>query len=544
MNISPPIFLSIGVLLIAGIILLWWLTGRIGRKGIRRFIRIVVLPAYAIDLVVIGMITMRSQTSSLPQTQAIASVTETMTVKLGTLTQSLNATGSIAAADNTVLNFKTSAPVTEVLVKVGDQVQAGDTLAHAETTALDVQVRKAQISLTQAQNSLNELTAKPRDIDIKIAKADIQAAQASLSSASETGSSDNDVQIAKYKEEIAKNQLWQAQLNRDMSNDKSNPNAQNAYSSQIQSDSSLAQSQTSIDIAGANYDSTASNGPNQSSLGSANAQLVSAQASLDSLLAGPNDKEVRQAQIAVETAQITLDAAKQAVEDATLKAPFSGVVAEVNIVPGEVPPETGAITLLDTSHFSTTLSVDEKDISQLQVGQTVNLNVKAFNGGTTPATVTRIEPAPKSSSGLVTYNVEVTLNTVDPELRPGMTTIANVVLGQQDNVIVVPNRFITTDSATQKTTAKVQMAPNVYTDIPVTIGAHSDSESVITNGVSVGQTLVILAANTSPTGNFGLFPGGGGGAPPGGGDGGGFPGGGGGAPPSGGGGAPPGGGAP
>jgi HlyD family secretion protein len=534
MNISLPIVLSVGILLIAGVILLWWLTGRIGRKGIRRFIRIIVLPAYAIALVVIGMITMRSQLSSLPQTQAIASVTETMTVKMGTLTQSLNATGAIAAADNTVLNFKISAPVTEVLVKVGDQVQAGDILAHADTTALDTQVRDAQISLIQAQNSLNELTAKPRDIDIKIAQADIEAANASLSAASETGSSDNDVQIAKYKEEIAKNQLWQAQLNRDIKG--SNPFALNAYSNQIQSDSSLAQSQTSVDIAGANYDSTASNGPNQSSLGSANAQLVSAQASLDSLLAGPTDKEVRQAQIEVETAQITLDAAKQAVEDATLKAPFSGIVAEVDIVPGEIPPETGAITLLDTSHFTTTLSVDEKDISQLKVGQTVNLNVKAFDGGTTPANVTRIEPAPTSSSGLVTYNVEVTLNTVDPKLRPGMTTIANVVLGQQDNVIVVPNRFITTDSATQKTTVKVQMAPNVYTDIPVTIGAHSDSESVITSGVSVGQTLVVLAASTSTTGGFGLFPGGGGGGAP--------PGGGGGAPPGGGGGGFPGGGAP
>ncbi|MCA0453534.1 MAG: HlyD family efflux transporter periplasmic adaptor subunit [Chloroflexi bacterium] len=528
-----PIIVSGIIFFIAGIILIWWLTGRITRQGIRRTLRIIGLPAYVIALVVIGMITIRSQSSSLPQTEAIATVGETMTVEIGTLTQSLNATGSLAVAENTVLNFKTSAPVTELNVQVGDQVQAGDVLARVDTTALDAQVRDAELSLTQAQNALKALTAEPSDLDIKVAEASIEAAQASLSSASLTGSTDNDIQIAAYREEIAKNQLWQAQLNRDMSSQRSNPNAMNAYSNQVQSDASLAQSQLSVDQAAVNYETTASNGADASSLASGNAQLISAQAQLDSLLAGPSDTELRQAEIAVETAQLNLDAVKQAVEDAVLTAPFDGVVAEVNIAEGEMPAATGAIMLLDISHFSTTLSVDEKDIAQLKVGQTANLTIKALENVTIPATVTRIEPIPTTSSGLVTYNIEVTLNSTDTNLRPGMTTIASVILNQFNNVLVVPNRFITTDPVTNQTTVKVQSALNTYTDIPVTIGTATDSESVITSGVSVGQTLVILV-DTSSSGNaggFGLFPGGGGFA---GGGGGGFPAGGGGAPPGGG----------
>ena len=521
-----PTLISAVILLVAGLILVWWLTGRIARKGLRRLLRFIGVPAYIIGLVAIGLVTMRAQTASLPQSQALATVSESQTIKVGSLTQTLKATGSLAVAEDTVLSFETSAPVTKVNVKVGDIVKAGDVLAQVDTTALDAQVRDAQISLTQSQNSLNELKAPARDIDIKIAKAAIEAAKAGLSSASETGSSATDIQIAEYKAEIAKNQLWQAQLNRDMSGTPS-PNSPNSYSNQIKTDSTLAQSQTSADIAKADADATASNGPNQSSLGSANAQLVSAQADLDSLLAGPTENELRQAQIAVESAQLSLDAAKKSVEDATLKAPFDGLVAEVDIVQGEVPPTTGAITLLDTSRFTTTVSVDEKDVSSLKVGQTVNLTIQAFNTTTTPATVTRIEPAPKTSSGLVTYNIEVTLNTVDSKLRPGMTTVANVILGQQDNVIVVPNRFITTDQTTQKSTVKVQTAANTYVDTPVTIGAHTDSESVITSGVSAGQTVVILAAASPITGSGFSFgpPGGGagGGAPPGGGAGGGAP---------------------
>lgn len=521
-----PMLIGPAVLLIAGIVLLWWLTGRIGRKGLRRFLRVVGLPAYVIAIIAFIMLTLRSQISTLPRNEALATVSETLTVKVGTLTQTLSATGALEAAENKVLNFETSAPVTEVNVKVGNFVSAGDVLATVDTTALNAQVRNAEISLTQAQNSLNQLTAAPQEIDIKIAQVNIEAAQASLNAASNTGSSAADVQIAQYNEEIAKNQLWQAQLNRDINSVSTNPNARNAYSNQVNSDSSLAQTQLSADIAAANAEATAGNGPNQGSLGSANAQLVSAQANLDSLMAGPSATELRQAQIVVETAQLSLDKANQALADAVLVAPFDGLVAEVNIVEGEVPSPTGAITLLDTSRFTTTLSVDEKDISQLQVGQTVQLNMKAFGDELMPATVTRIQPTPTTTSGLVTYNVEVTLNATDSKLRPGMTTIANIVLGQQDNVLVVPNRFITTDAATGKSTVKVRTPANTYTDVEVTLGTQTNSDSVVTSGISVGQTLVILALPAENTGGFPAFPGGGGGGFPNGGGGGAFPGGG------------------
>jgi hypothetical protein len=44
-----------------------------------------------------------------------------MTVKPGTLTETLSSTGAITPAHQTVLSFGASAPVTDVLVKVGDQ---------------------------------------------------------------------------------------------------------------------------------------------------------------------------------------------------------------------------------------------------------------------------------------------------------------------------------------------------------------------------------------------------------------------------------------
>jgi hypothetical protein len=113
-----------------------------------------------------------------------------------------------------------------------------------------------------------------------------------------------------------------------------------------------------------------------------------------------------------------------------------------------------------------------------------------------------------------------------------MSAIATVTLNSVQNVIVVPNRFITVDAKTQQATVKVETAPNTYKDIPVTLGTRTDSESEIVSGLTLGETLVILPAASTAANNrqgFGLFGGGGGGAPPGGfagGGGGGFAGGG------------------
>ena len=531
-----PTLVSTLIIVLASGILILWLTRRLP-GALKVLFRFVAITAFTILVLVVGLLMARSRVATfVPEAVPIIQPIESITINPSTLTLTLSATGALTPADNQVLSFGASAPVTDVKVTVGDQVHAGDILAQLDTTNIDSQIRDAQMSLTQAQNSLNALTAPPRAIDLKIAQESVTAAQAGLSAASQTGSTATDVQIAALQTELSKNSLWQAQLSRDMSAASARPNAPNADANNIQTASSLAQSETNVDIAQVNFNATANTGPNASQLTSANAQLISAQAQLNSLTAGPTAPELRQAQIAVQTAQLSLDAAQKQRDNAVLKAPFDGVVAEVDIVQGTIPPSTGAITLINTSGYTITLAVDEKDITKLQVGQPVNLSVQALNNATVAGKVTRINPAPTLSGQLVNYDVEVTLNSGEQALRPGMTAVANVILNQLDNVLVLPNRFLTTNPTTKQTTVKVMTGTNNYQDVEVTLGTQTASESQITNGLTVGQTVVILpTAGQTGTGaaGFSLFgraggAAGGGGFPGGGAGAGGFPGGGGG----------------
>ncbi len=525
-NSIPTTYIGAGVLALGGVILLWWLTARMRAGGFRNFVRIITVPLLVIGVALMGVMMARSETEILPEATPLTVPVETMTVQPGTLTETLNATGSLAAADQTTLAFGTTAPVTDVLVAVGDTVHKGDVLARVDPTAIDMQVRSAEINLESAQNALAALQAPPSDFDVRSAELSVQSAQASLSSASQNASTGNDAEIARLNAELAKNSLWQQQLSRDMSANP-NPQAPNAVTNRIASQASMTNAEENVTNAEQNYQDTLNAAPDTSQLASADASLISAQAKLDALNAGPSDSDVRKAQINIETAQLNLDTVKQQRDETEIVAPFDGIVAAVNVEVGELPPNTGAITLINTDNYTITLSVDEKDIAQLAQGQAVNVTLQALNNVTLSGKVTRVDLSPASTSDLVTYNVEVTLNPANAPVRPGMSAVANVVLSELNNVLVVPNRFITVNDRTQQATVKVETAAGTYNDVPVTIGAQTDSDSVVTSGINTGDKLVILASaatngTTQRGAGLGLFGGAGritgGGAPPGGGN--------------------------
>ena len=134
-------------------------------------------------------------------------------------------------------------------------------------------------------------------------------------------------------------------------------------------------------------------------------------------------------------------------------------------------------------------------------------------------TITHIDVAPTISGQLVTYVTEVTLDPTDVELRPGMSVVATIVLDELNDVIVIPNRFLKADETTGQTLVTVQTAAGEYTDVVVTVGEATSSESQIVNGLQIGQTIALMPTVTTTTqSGFTLFgggalPGAGGGPP-------------------------------
>ncbi len=532
---SQQMLMTLGELaggFLIGLAVLWWLTSRLARPGwARAFIRVFTVLVLFSAVGIAGLTLTKNEAQAAVAATTLV-VVESQPVQTGNLQITLDAVGSLAPIQQRTLSFGASAPVTQVLVKAGDQVHAGDVLAQLDATDAEAKVRSAQLSLQQAQAALDQLTAPPTALDVAMAQANVAVAQAALYSASKTGPAVQDVQIAQLQAELSKNQLWQTQLSRDAKVQQQQAHGSLSWVQTQQLNQPVSQAEDSVQLAAMSASDTASQGPDAGSLASANASLVSAQSKLATLKSGPTDSDVRRAQIAVQNQQLNLDTAQKALDDYKLIAPFDGVVAEEDLTPG-VMPSAAPITLIDASQYTIDLSINEADVPNVAVGQAVIVKLQALNNAQATGKITSLDVTPTASGQLVTYTATVTLDPSQEALRPGMSSVATVILKSLENVIVVPNRFIHSDPTTQQSMVTVQTAPDTFQEVPVTIGNRSATDSEIVSGLTLGQTLVIRATAASQSaaqqrggGLFGI-PGAGGGGIPGGGRGG-FPGGGGG----------------
>ena len=252
------------------------------------------------------------------------------------------------------------------------------------------------------------------------------------------------------------------------------------------------------------------------------------------------DNQLKNAKASLENAQDRLD-------DYMVTSPITGTVVEKTVKAGD-NVGTGSNSnntlciIYDLTYLEMTLNIDELDIDNVEVGQTVNVTSDAKEGQTFTGVVTKVSVVGTTSGGTTTYPVTVRIDDTDG-LRPGMNVDAEIVLSSADGVLAIPslavNRgdtvLVTSDSPSAAN-ALEQEAPEGYAYVQVTTGVSDDSYIEITSGLQEGDTVAYLRTASSGSGNMMM------GGMPGGDMGGGMPGGGGGMPSGGPGGGGPGGG--
>jgi RND family efflux transporter MFP subunit len=125
--------------------------------------------------------------------------------------------------------------------------------------------------------------------------------------------------------------------------------------------------------------------------------------------------------------QRSLDTAKAALTQATLNAPFDGIVADIQAVQGElVQPGQVLMTVADLEHLRIeTTDLSERDLPKVQVGQTAQVHIEALDQ-TLDGRVAAIAPVADKLGGDVIYRVTIDLDTVPETLRWGMTAEVNI----------------------------------------------------------------------------------------------------------------------
>jgi multidrug efflux pump subunit AcrA (membrane-fusion protein) len=137
---------------------------------------------------------------------------------------------------------------------------------------------------------------------------------------------------------------------------------------------------------------------------------------------GSNPDAIALAEANLKIAETQLAAARSALADSKIRAPFAGTVTTIMVSSGEaVAPGQVLLTMADFGHLQAeTTDLSERDVDQVKVGQTALIYLEAL-GEKIEGEVASISQQATMMGGDVVYKVIIDLATHPPDLLWGMS---------------------------------------------------------------------------------------------------------------------------
>ncbi|MBK9926225.1 MAG: efflux RND transporter periplasmic adaptor subunit [Anaerolineales bacterium] len=383
---------------------------------------------------------------------------QTATVKRGNLTATIGATGTVRAKQSAVLIWQAAGTVDTVNVKVGDNVPAGFVMSFLSKTSLPQSIILAEADLASAQKSLDDLL----NSDTSRAQAVIDLRKAK----------DAYTKAYNWRRELDKNRITIKEIEYKTFYGKKFP---------IETEKKVWADETTKQKA-------------QEDLELKEARLNDAQRTYDLLTSG-NTVEIASAQARVDAAQATLNLSR-------VIAPFGGIVTEAYPLSGDqVSAGATAFRVDDLSSLLGDVEVSEVDINSVSVGQPATLSFDAILGKEYHGEVVEVAKVGTNTGGVVSFTVTVELTDADEFVKPGMTAAVNVVVKQENDVLLVPNRAVRLVDSERVVYILVNGLPQ---PVKVQLGSSSGVDSVLISGdIKEGDSIIL----NPPTVNGGPFGG-------------------------------------
>ena len=205
--------------------------------------------------------------------------------------------------------------------------------------------------------------------------------------------------------------------------------------------------------------------------------------------------------------------------EGALCAEFGGTVIAVNAVTADEAKSASSTDTEDSDEQSFTLSpdktmsmsvtVDETEILSVSIGQSAEVSVDAIDGETFTGTVTGIDRAGTSSSGVTVYTAEVSIPKADGMLA-GMSASATISIEGVENALLVPADAVNRSSSGYYVyTSCDEESGTLGGMVEVTVGITNSNYAEILSGLGEGDTVYYIEKEDNsfsfamPGGDFG-----------------------------------------
>lgn len=494
-----------------------------------------------------------------------ANVTYTAaTVQKRDVTVTLTGTATLAAANAYDVTSLVTGEVKSANFEKGDTVQEGDVLYQIDTSDAEtsiesakLNVQKSELSYENAQKALTNLTVSSpasgtiTELDVKVGdnvqsggkigvvrnsgtmslkvpfnSADAaairvgQSATVTLDSTFETLTG-TVTKVASTEQVLTGNMLV-----RYVTIDVTNPGSitdttiGSAQIGDVACNSSAAFAYKSSETISAKASGTVK------SLSADEGDRVSSGQTILTLSSSDAEQNVTNAKLSLQEVRNNLEDKQKALENYTIKSPISGTVIEKTVKAGDKLTSGGssATTTLckiyDLSYLTMDMSVDELDVTKVKAGQKVTITADAAEGKTYEGEVTSVSISGTTSNGVTAYPVTIKITETDG-LLPGMNVNAKIVVESVSNVLTVP-----VDAVARGNTVLAQSDPSItvkdgdtltlgdsgnptgFKNTTVTLGVSNDNYIEIKSGLKQGDVVAVATVvaddSKQATGQFGM----------------------------------------
>jgi len=177
------------------------------------------------------------------------------------------------------------------------------------------------------------------------------------------------------------------------------------------------------------------------------------------------------------------------IDGVEIKANSSGVITSVNLAVGDnVTTGATVVTLYDAEDVTMTVTLDQDDMTDIELGTEANVTLNAYPDDVFKAVVTDIGDPTTDSSGNTTIDVTISFSSDVTGLYHGMTGEITFITKEVKEVLYVSNRAITRKGT--KSYVKVKNGNSIST-VEVVTGFSDGVNVEIKEGLSEGDVVLI-----------------------------------------------------
>jgi HlyD family secretion protein len=248
------------------------------------------------------------------------------------------------------------------------------------------------------------------------------------------------------------------------------------------------QHERSLDLKGKGFVSQSALDDAKRNLDVARSQLEAAR--LQVVSNRPTGSEFLVAQTALSLARAALEAAQARLDQTVIRAPVGGTLIGRSVEPGDVvQPGKELMVLAPVGETQVVVQIDEKNLSQLKLGQTALGSADAYPQQRFAAELFYINPGIDALRG----SVEVKLRVPQPPeyLRQDMTASVDIEVGRRASALTIPSGAVFDAAGAQPWVLAIEGRHAVRR--PVKLGLKGDGRVEVVAGLAAGEQVVAAA---------------------------------------------------